>query len=203
MKLSLVPREMRFYQLFQQQGSLVCETLGELSRSLSQGTSHHDRLRELEHTCDDVALEIYTLTNRTFTTPMEPEDILQLAHTLDGIVDLAEEVSDKIDLYKASPIPEPAVRFGDRLAKAGLLLERALASLDDSNAVAPVLQEIHSLENDGDRITRQALQKLFNGRTRSAVDLIKWKDLYDLLEATMDKCETVAEMIETIAIKNA
>ena len=203
MRLSLVPREARFYELFEKQGALVNETLGELSRSLREGGSAHARLRDLEHECDDVALEIYNLTNRTFTTPMEPEDILLLAHSLDNIVDLAEEVSDKIDLYKAAPIPESAKQLGECLASAGAQIEKAIKNLEDSNALGPVLTEIHRIENDGDRITRDALRNLFNGNLSAPVDLVKWKDLYDLLESTIDHCESVAELIETIAVKNA
>jgi len=198
-----VPREARFYELFEKQGALVNETLGELSRSLREGGSAHSRLRDLEHECDDVALEIYNLTNRTFTTPMEPEDILLLAHSLDNIVDLAEEVSDKIDLYKAAPIPESAKQLGECLASAGAQIEKAIKNLEDSNALGPVLTEIHRIENDGDRITRDALRNLFNGNLSAPVDLVKWKDLYDLLESTIDHCESVAELIETIAVKNA
>ncbi len=198
-----MPREARFYELFEKEGALVNETLGELSRSLREGGSAHSRLRDLEHECDDVALEIYNLTNRTFTTPMEPEDILLLAHSLDNIVDLAEEVSDKIDLYKAAPVPDSAKQLGECLASAGAQIESAIKNLEDSRALGPVLTEIHRLENEGDRITRDALRNLFNGDQSAPVDLVKWKDLYDLLESTIDHCESVAELIETIAVKSA
>ncbi|MEA2654850.1 MAG: uncharacterized protein QOI23_215, partial [Chloroflexota bacterium] len=120
MRLSLVPRERKFYELFQRQGALVSETLTELSKSLLEGRSRHPRLRELEHECDDVTREIYNLTNRTFSAPIEPEDILQLAHSLDGIVDFAEEVADKIELYSVGTITDSAKDFGECLAKAGV-----------------------------------------------------------------------------------
>ncbi|TMD95395.1 MAG: DUF47 family protein [Chloroflexi bacterium] len=203
MRLSLVPREGRFYELFGKEAALVSDTLRELNRSLHDGKSAHARLRDLEHDCDDIARDIYNLTNRTFTTPMEPEDILLLAHSLDGIVDLAEETSDKIDLYKASPIPDSARQLGDCLAAAGAALEQAVKNIENSAALPPLLEEIHRLENEGDHLTREALRKLFNGNQQSPADVIKWKDLYDLLEASIDACESVAEIIETIAVKNA
>jgi len=199
----LVPREGRFYELFGKEAALVSDTLRELNRSLHDGKSAHARLRDLEHDCDDIARDIYNLTNRTFTTPMEPEDILLLAHSLDGIVDLAEETSDKIDLYKASPIPDSARQLGDCLAAAGAALEQAVKNIENSAALPPLLEEIHRLENEGDHLTREALRKLFNGNQQSPADVIKWKDLYDLLEASIDACESVAEIIETIAVKNA
>ena len=203
MKLSLIPREHRFYELFQRQGALVGETLTELSEALSEGRNRHPRLRELEHMCDDVTSEIYNLTNSTFTTPIEQEDILLLAHGLDQVVDLAEEVSDKIDLYKVESITDSAKQFGECLAKAGIELAKAVDRLEDFKGIDAVLQEIHRLENDGDSITRFALQRLFEMNHKTPVDVIKWKDLYSLLESTLDECESVAEIIETIAIKNA
>jgi uncharacterized protein Yka (UPF0111/DUF47 family) len=202
-KLNLVPRETRFFELFNQEAGLVRETLGELGRSLADGTSSHERLNDLEHACDEVTHEIYNLINLTFTPPMEPEDILRLAHSLDGVVDLAEEIGDKIDLYKATPIPAPAKDLGDCLMQAGVQLEKAVNALQEPRGLPPILHEIHTLENVGDRVSREALQQLLNGTQSATADVIKWKDLYDLLEATMDECEAAAEIIETIAIKNA
>jgi len=202
-KFSLIPREHRFYELFKRQGALVSETLTELRDALSEGRNRHPRLRELEHMCDDVTREIYNLTNSTFTTPIEQEDILLLAHGLDQVVDLAEEVSDKIDLYKIESITDSAKQFGECLAKAGVELAKAVDRLEDFKGIETVLQEIHRLENDGDSITRFALQRLFETNHQTPSDVIKWKDLYSLLESTLDECESVAEIIETIAIKNA
>jgi uncharacterized protein Yka (UPF0111/DUF47 family) len=190
-KFSLVPRERRFYALFERQGKLVSDTLTELSKSLLEGRSRHPRLRDLEHECDQVTHEIYNLTNRTFSAPIEPEDILLLAHCLDEVVDLAEEITDS------------AKDFGECLAKAGVELARAVGMLEDFKGLEPVLQEVHRLENEGDAITRFALQKLFVGNPETPASLIKWKDLYALLETTLDECESVAEVIETISIKNA
>lgn len=203
MKLSLVPVERRFYDLFKRQGSLVSETLTELSKSLLEGRSRHPRLRDLEHLCDDVTHEIYNLTNRTFSAPIEPEDILMLAHSLDEVVDLAEEVADKIELYAIATITDSAKEFGECLARAGIELAKALQMLDDFSGLDPVLKNIHRLENEGDEITRAALQKLFEETHQTPADLIKWKDIYALLESTLDECESVAEIMETIAIKNA
>ena len=203
MKLSLVPHERRFYSLFERQGKLVSETLTELSKSLLEGRSRHPRLRDLEHECDQVTHEIYNLTNRTFSAPIEPEDILLLAHSLDEVVDLAEEIADKIELYRITDITDSAKSFGECLAKAGRAVSCALPPGANFKGLEPVLQEVHRLENEGDAITRDALQKLFVGSHETPAGLIKWKDLYALLETTLDECESVAEVIEAIAIKNA
>ena len=202
MRLSLVPQERRFYALFTRQGQLVNEALEQLRNGLLEGQTRHPRLRELEHECDDVTHEIYNLINHTFVTPLEREDIYDLASSLDDVVDLAEEVSDKMDLYRCYPIAPPARAMGEALAKAGVELAKALEGLDGFKNLESRRLAVHSLENEGDRITRTALAELFaNGQ--SAADLIKWKDIYDLLEATMDQCEHVANLLEAISIKNA
>ncbi len=202
MRLSLVPRDRRFYELFRKQGALLSETLSELTKSLLEGRSRHPRLRDLEHQCDNVTHEIYRLTNRTFVTPMDQEDILLLAHSLDEVVDLAEEVADKIDLYSVGQITDSAKELGECLERAGEQLEEALSRLENFNGIEPLLKEVHRLENEGDRIIRIALKDLFDSNQRSPADLIKWKDVYALLEATMDECEHCAEVIETLSIKN-
>ena len=134
---------------------------------------------------------------------MEQEDILLLAHSLDEVVDLAEEVADKIELYRIATITDSAKEFGECLARAGLELAKAVTMLEDFTGLDPVLKEVHRLENAGDQITRVALQKLFAVNHELPADLIKWKDIYALLESTLDECESVAEIMETISIKSA
>jgi uncharacterized protein Yka (UPF0111/DUF47 family) len=198
-----VPRERRFYELFRRQGDLVSDTLTELSKSLLEGRSRHPRLRDLEHACDEVTAEIYELANRTFVTPIEREDIVALASSLDDVVDLAEEVGDKLELYQVRQVTEPAKAIGECLASAGMAVARALQNLERLDGLDEDRAEIHRLENEGDRITREGLGALFSHEDTPATELVKWKDLYDLLEQTMDKCEYVANLLFTITIKNA
>ena len=202
MKFSIVPQERRFYTLFERQGNLVQDSLIELSKSLLQGRSRHPRLRDLEHQCDDVTHEIYNLINRTFVTPLEREDIYDLASSLDDIVDLAEEVADKIDLYHVTEVTVQAREIGEHLGAAGVELAAALKDLEGFENLEAHRIEIHRLENECDRINREALSALFSD-SLSAAELVKWKDIYDLLEATMDRCEQTANVLEAISIKNA
>jgi predicted phosphate transport protein (TIGR00153 family) len=203
MKLTLIPQGgRRFYDLFRKQGELVSETLSELSKSLLEGKSRHARLRDLEHECDEATHQIHNLVNNTFVTPIDQEDILLLASSLDDIVDLAEETGDKIDLYQIQAISDAAKAMGEHLAKAGVEIGRALERLEGFKELKPHRLEIHRLENEGDRITREAIGDLFS-TVSEASELVKWKDVYDLLEATMDACEHAANVMETISIKNA
>src|SRR5207247_7772108 len=150
MKLSLVPTERRFYELFRKQGQLLSETLSDLSKSMLEGRSRHPRLRDLEHQADNVTHEIYRLTNRTFVTPIDQEDILLLAHSLDEVVDLAEEVADKIDLYNIGHITDQAKEIGECLERDGKQLQEALGRLADFTGVEPILTAMHSLEHECD-----------------------------------------------------
>jgi uncharacterized protein len=202
-KLSLVPQGgRRFYDLFRKQGDLVSGTLTELSKSLLEGKSRHARLRDLEHQCDEVTHQIHNQVHSAFVTPIEQEDILLLASSLDDVVDLAEETGDKIDLYQISVISDAAKSMGEHLAKAGIEIAGALERLEGFAELKPHRLEIHRLENEGDRITREAIGELFS-KVSDASELVKWKDIYDLLEATMDACEQAANVMETISIKNA
>ena len=203
MKLSLIPQGgRRFYDLFRKQGKLVSETLAELSKSLLEGKSRHARLRDLEHQCDEATHQIHNLVHSTFVTPIEQEDILLLASSLDDIVDLAEETGDKIDLYQIRVVSDAAKAMGELLAKAGTEIAAALDRLEGFAELKPHRLEIHRLENEGDMITREAIGELFS-KVSDAAELVKWKDIYDLLEATMDACEQAANVMETISIKNA
>jgi uncharacterized protein Yka (UPF0111/DUF47 family) len=150
-----------------------------------------------------VTREIYELVNRTFVAPMEQEDILNLAAALDDIVDLAEEVSDKLVLYRVTQVTQPARALGECLDRAGFAIARALEDLDGFEGMEEHRLELHRLENEGDVIHREALGRLFSENNMPATELVKWKDLYDLLEETMDECEHVANVLNTIAIKNA
>jgi uncharacterized protein Yka (UPF0111/DUF47 family) len=201
-KLNLVPQERRFYDLFRRQGELVSDTLAELSKSLLEGRSRRLRMCDLEHACDEVTSEIYALALRTHSAPIDQADIVALASAVDDVVDLAEEVGDKLDLYRVGPATEPAKMFGECLACAGVELARALDDMESFAGLDERRAEIHRLESEGDRINREALVQLFSNGSVTALDLVKWKDLYDLLEQTMDRCERVANLLLAIAIKN-
>jgi len=202
MRLMPMTRGRRFFELFSKQGDIVSETLTELSKSLLEGRSRHARLRDLEHDCDDVTHEIHHLINTSFATPLDQEDILMLTSSLDDIVDLAEETADKVDLYHVQSITAAAREMGEYLAKAGIEIAAAVKKIEGSAELQPHRVEIHRLENEGDRMLRVAIGDLFSN-VKDASELLKWKDIYDLLEATMDACEHSANVMETIAIKNA
>src|SRR5438045_576041 len=116
---------------------------------------------------------------------------------------LAEEVSDKVELYRCTTISDPAKRMGELLVSAAKEIEQMLVNLEGFKDLESHRIEVHRLENEGDQTTREALAHLFVDDGMSAPELIKWKDIYDLLEDTLDGCEHVANVLERITIKNA
>ena len=203
--LSLVPREKRFYDLFEQQASILVSAGALLKETLDEAGDLSDRRREikdLERLGDGVTYEIVRSLNETFVTPFDHEDISALAAGLDDILDYIEEIADTVNLYRITTVPRPASELADLLAQAVVQLERAVGKLRSGNKDGEYAIEVHRLEDVGDSTSRRAIAELFQGQ-RDPLEVIKLKDLYSLLEDALDRCEDVANVIENIAIKNA
>ena len=203
--LSLVPREKRFYDLFEQQASILVSAGALLKETLDEAGDLSDRRREikdLERLGDGVTYEIVRSLNETFVTPFDHEDISALAAGLDDILDYIEEIADTVNLYRITTVPRPASELADLLAQAVVQLERAVGKLRSGNKDGEYAIEVHRLEDVGDSTSRHAIAELFQGQ-RDPLEVIKLKDLYGLLEDALDRCEDVANVIENIASKNA
>jgi uncharacterized protein len=203
--LSLVPREKRFYDLFEQQASILVSAGALLKETLDEAGDLSDRRREikdLERLGDGVTYEIVRSLNETFVTPFDHEDISALAAGLDDILDYIEEIADTVNLYRITTVPRPASELADLLAQAVVQLERAVGKLRSDKKDGEYAIEVHRLEDVGDSTSRHAIAELFQGQ-RDPLEVIKLKDLYGLLEDALDRCEDVANVIENIASKNA
>src|SRR5438270_13752935 len=175
MRVSRGPQERRFYELFRQQGQLGSESLTELSRALLEGRSRHARLRDLEHAYDEVTRQISEPAHRTIVAPMDHEDILHLASGLDDIVDLAEEVSDKLELYRVGQVREPARAAGECLPTAGQHLQGALEHLEGFEGLYERLAAVYRLEEEVERMMREGLGQFLAEEGLSAAGLVTWK----------------------------
>lgn len=205
MRLRLMPREERFFDLFVKDAENVTAAAEMLQRMLE----HYDerevlagRLRDAEHEGDQITHDIGHRLEQTFVTPFDREDIHALITGLDDVLDLVEEVGDTFGLYAITE-PTPAAR-----QQAGIVVQQchqltqALHHLHGFKDLEKFWIEIHRLENEGDVIVRRAIADLFrNGQ--EPMEVIKWKDLYALLEETIDACEDVANVIERIVVKHA
>jgi predicted phosphate transport protein (TIGR00153 family) len=200
---SLIPRERRFYDLFEQQAATLVHSAGLLEQALADVANLPTRQREikgLEHQGDEITHEIVRALNRTFVTPFDREDIYELAAGLDDILDYIEEVADTTNLYGITAIPEPARELARLLAQAVAQLEQAIGKLESGKGGGENVIEVHRLEDVG--ASRRAIAELFRGQD-PPLEVIKLKDLYGLLEDALDRCEDVANVLEGIAIKNA
>jgi hypothetical protein len=151
---------------------------------------------------DRITHDIINRLNNTFVTPIDREDIIVLSSALDDIVDLTEEVADYLGLYKIEAPMEQAQRLAHILLQASRQVAEAMPRLRDFKDLDHYTIEIHRLENDGDRIVREAVASLFEGGIDPMV-VIRWKDLFERLEEAIDACESVANVLQNIVIKNA
>jgi uncharacterized protein len=203
--LSFIPRERRFYELFEEQASVIVNSAELLERALADAANLPERQREikaLEHQGDELTHEIVRTLNRTFVTPFDHEDIYALASGLDDILDYIEEIADTANLYGITTIPEPARELARLLAQAVAHLEQAIGKFESGRGLDEHSAEVHRLEDVGDSTSRRAIAELFSGQ-HQPLEVIKLKDLYGLLENALDRCETVANVLEGIATKNA
>ncbi|MDQ5819122.1 MAG: DUF47 family protein [Actinomycetota bacterium] len=202
---SLVPREQRFYDLFEQQATTLVRAADLLKDALEDVENLPTRQREikdLEHLGDKHTYEIMRTLNETFVTPFDNEDISALAAGLDDILDYIEEVADTVNLYGITTIPRAASELAELLAQAVVQLEQAVGKLRSGKKDSEYAIEVHRLEDIGDSTSRRAIAELFHNQ-HPPLEVIKLKDLYGLLEDALDRCEDVANVLENIAIKNA
>ncbi len=205
MRISLVPRERRFYQLFDQQMTSIVaasELLREGLNDLPSLRYKQAAITDLEHVGDEVTHELVRTLNRTFVTPFDREDIYALASGLDDVLDYIEEVGDTVTLYKIERIPDAATEMVELICSAVLELQKGVRKLEELKGVEEHGIEVHRLENLGDTASRRAIGELFSGAT-DALEVIKLKEFLTLLEDALDRCEDVANILEAITIKNA
>ena len=202
---SLVPKDNVFFALFNRSGQNALRSARLLLEMLEKWPASEGLAREIllaEQEGDKITHELIQRLNSTFVTPIDSEDILGLASALDDITDYIEETSDFMVIYKIEAPMEQAVGLAEVLVKSCEQLAVALEHLRGFKNLDPYLIEIHRLENEGDRLYRDAVASLFaNGIDPMVV--IRWKDIFAVLERAVDATETAAHILEGIAIKNA
>ena len=201
---SLFPKEEDFFSLYRKQAALVragCDQLHEMMEKFDDLEARAKRLKDVEHEADIVTHELFERLNRTFITPLEREDIHDLASGLDDVLDGVEAIGSRLVLFNIPrPTPE-AIRLTAIVAQCGVQIEKAIGSLKDLRNLMSFTIEINRLENEADTISRQVVADLFSGR-HDLLDVMRWKELYGRLENAADKCEDVANTIEAIVVKN-
>jgi len=204
MRPSLVPKEREYFHLFSEMAANV-EVAGKLLVDLMDDFGNaKTKAREIlehEHVGDKIVHDIVQRLNRTFITPLDREDIYALAATMDEILDNIEAAGDAMILYRIEEPTEWSRSQAVVIAKATALIHEAINKLErDRGDLKETIIEVNRLENEGDRILREATAGLFDGDMK-ATDIIKWKDVYELLESAIDECEHVANILESIVLK--
>ena len=155
-----------------------------------------------EHDGDQITHDVFSRLNQTIVTPIDREDILQLSSALDDIVDYTEEVADYLGLYRIEAPMDQAIRLAGVLKAAAHQIAEAIPQLRGFRDISSYTVEVNRLENEGDAITREAVASLFDAGVDPMV-VIRWKDLFEKLEAAIDSAEHVAYILEGIVIKNS
>jgi predicted phosphate transport protein (TIGR00153 family) len=207
----LMPREGRFFTLFDQHASFVVQgsvALVELLRNFDDSANRSNRVArilEFEHSADRVTRETVALLHSTFVTPLDREDIHRLISRMDDVLDLIQDVTEALQLYDIQRLTPEAVQLAELLNQCCSCMQEAvgrLATLKDSTRILKLCNDIDSLESQADTVMRTAISKLF--REESDVkQLIKLETVYQLLEAATDQCEDVANIIEGVVLEHA
>jgi len=201
----LVPKDRQFFDLFEEAGKNILRASDLLDQMLRDYPEKSGLARDIlvcEQDGDRITHDIVRRLNHTFVTPIDREDIYALASALDDIVDYTEEVADYLGLYKIEAPMEQAQRLAAVLLQSSRQIAEAMPRLRGFKDISHYTVEINRLENEGDRITREAIASLFNGGIDPVV-IIRWKDIFERLEAAVDATERVANIIEGIVIKNS
>jgi uncharacterized protein len=202
----LLPREEEFFDLFTEVATRNKEAVEHL-RQLFQAapdrrTPYVEAIKRLEHEADQVTHEVVNRLDRTFITPLDREDIHQLASHLDDVMDAMDGTARRTQIFRLGVAPQGVLRLIDVLARMMGVLWEAVSRLKKGNDVMKYAVEAKQLEEEGDSIYHEALGQLFE-KERDAIELIKWKEIYDNLEGTLDQAEDVANVVESITIKHA
>ncbi len=204
----LVKKEEAFFDMFERAAKNLCaavEVFAESIQDFRQMEKGVQRLDELEHEGDIITHEIMDRLNRTFITPIDRDDIHAIAAGIDDVLDLTEEVADRIFLYKLEKPTQNLIQMALILHQAVGEVSRAITSLRDLKRPRRILDyaiEINRLENEADVLLKHSMVELFE-KTQSTLEVIKWKEVYESVEKAIDKCEDMAVVIESVVVKNA
>lgn len=206
MKFSIFPKETNFFDMFDQLAAIAVEAADYFYEITSKGIYNEDvvsKMQEIEHRADQITHDIIDSLNKTFITPFDREDIHALANELDSIIDMLNTMTNRLRVYRISGVNSDLVEFAEVLKKSTATVELAVKALRDTKQLLAARQhciEINRLENVGDRMRDDILGKMFDNAT-DPIYLIKWKEIILDAETTLDICEDVANVIESIIVK--
>jgi uncharacterized protein len=206
-----MPREGRFFSLFDAHAKLIVEGTVTMAEALRHFDDQSDRapriqrIQDIEHAADRITHETVQLLHTTFVTPFDRDDIHRLISRMDDILDLVQDTGESLVLYDIQKITPYATQLAELLQRCAERLQTAvgfLASMSEAPKILQICQEIDQLESEADRVMRTAISELFRNE-QDTRQLIKLKAVYELLESATDKCQDVANVIESVVLENA
>ncbi|MCZ2146143.1 MAG: DUF47 family protein [Bryobacterales bacterium] len=201
--MRLLPREEKFFHYFLGQARLISEAAVLLVEGARDGMAQAaEKISKIERDGDEIIHEVFQKLNTTFITPLDPEDIHELATALDDVLDGIEEVSHKLVAYKIKPVPMAALQICEIIESCAKSLTLAFEALSQEKSLLEHCIEINRLEDHADQVSRAAVAALFD-QEKDAIQLMKLKEIYDLLEMTTDSCEDVADVLQNVVVKNS
>ena len=203
--LNFLPKEEQYFDLFAQMTRYISEAARELKEMMADKNRDYEeyarRIKGLEHACDELTHNVSTKLNKSFITPFDREDIYLMSSALDDVVDLIDDAAMAIIIFDVKEMTPFARQFADVIERMAEQLREIVSTLKRPVNVTQRLVEIHRLENEGDDIYHAAIADLFHD-AHDAITVVKWKEVYEKLEAAVDRCENVANIIESVIIKH-
>ena len=207
LRFPFLPRGNQFFDLFEEGAANLVEIAKLFRQLVEKWEDVENKVREiseLEHKGDDVVHRIMANLHSTFVTPLDREDITALANAMDDVVDFIDAAADNMMLYRIDHPTPGALELANVIVEAANEIERAMPSLRRRAELGQMLArcvELNRLENEADRIMRRSVGELFADST-NVVDIIKWREVYELMESATDRCEDVANVLEAVALKH-
>lgn len=201
----LIPRETKFFELFENMASNVTEgarVLHQILQTFENVEAGVQRIKEIEHRGDDMTHAVMTKLNQTFITPFDREDIHRLASSLDDVLDFVNAAGQRLVLYKIRRATSPAAELAGLIVRQSEELTKAVSLLEKNKHVLEHCVEINRLEDEADSVCREAIANLFDNE-KDPIELIKMKELYEVLEMATDKAEDAANVLEAVVLKSA
>jgi len=204
--MNLLPREEKFFALFLNQVKIISQAARLLMDGTRAGNSElqnsNTKISQLEREGDEIIHDVFQRLNQTFITPIDPEDIHSIASRLDDVLDGIEDAAHRITAYRLEPIPPTVLKLCEIVYDCSVAFQTAFEALSDSKPFLESCIEINRLEDSADQLMRQAVSDLFRTE-KDPIALIKLREVYDVLEETIDRCEDVADVLQNVQVKNS
>jgi predicted phosphate transport protein (TIGR00153 family) len=203
--MRLIPREQKFFRMFAEVSENLIEgarLLHDMLKNPVDLQSRTKRLQEVEHRGDEMTHNIIRMLNQTFITPFDREDIHRLTSSLDDVLDFVNGAAVRMALYRITAPPPAAADLAALIVSQSEELSKGVSLLESNKKVLDHCTEVNRLENEADRISRRAIAELFD-QEKDPIQLIKIKELYEVLETATDKAEDAANVLEAVVLKSA